>query len=95
MEHIMVRTDAGSHQILKKWKKKLREQGISIPLGGAIREMEKMIKEPDKLGFSKTDLKTVRHALGKLNEISKKYDNPHFSEVIVRMDAMIKGENES
>ncbi len=89
MKEIMVKMDSGSHDILKRWKKKLRDQGIRVPLGGTIREMEKLIKDP-KLGFSKTDLKVINHALDNLNEISEKYDNPTFSGVIVKMNSIIK-----
>ncbi len=94
MKDTMVKMDAGSHDILKKWKKKLRDQGIRVPLGGTIREMEKVIKDQDELGFSKTDLKTVQHALGKLKEISEKYDNPTFSGVIVKMNDVLKEREE-
>ncbi len=89
MKDIMVKMDSGSHDILKRWKKKLGDQGIRVPLGGTIREMEKLIKDPN-LGFSKTDLKIINHALDKLKEVSELYDNPTMSGVIVKMNKMIK-----
>jgi len=89
LKDIMVKMDGGSHDILKKWKKELRDQGVRVPLGGAIREMDNLLKDND-LGFSKTDLKGITHALAKLKEILEKYDNPSFSGVIVKMDSMIK-----
>lgn len=91
MKEIMVKMDAGSHAILKKWKKKLGDRGIRVPLGGTIREMEKLIKDQD-VGFSKTDMKVIRNCLEKLDEISKWYDKPSFSGVVLKMDRMIKKE---
>ncbi len=92
MKEIMVKLDGDSHDILKRWKKKLRDQGIRVPLGGTIREMEKLIKDQDELGFSKTDLNQANNAMDKLKEISKKYDEPSFSHVIRKLNAMIKEE---
>jgi protein-L-isoaspartate O-methyltransferase len=87
----MVKLDEAAHSILKKWKRQLREQGIKVPLGATIREMGRLVKD-ENVGFSKTDLKAINHALDKLKEISEKYDNPSFSDVIVKMDEMFKGE---
>ncbi len=68
----MVKMDSGSHDILKRWKKKLRDQGIRVPLGGTIREMEKLIKDQDNLGFSKTDIReTMKEKKVNLRKITK------------------------
>ena len=85
----MVKMDGGSHAILKKWKKRLGDQGVRVPLGGTIREIEKLIKDKD-LGFSKTDLKIIRNCLEKLSKIATIYGKPSFSGVVVKMDSMIK-----
>ena len=89
MKDTMVKMDGGSHDILKKWKTKLKDQGVRVPLGGAIREMDNLLKDED-IGFSKTDLRVANSALRKLKEISEKYDDTSFSGVIVKMDSMIK-----
>lgn len=89
MKEPMVKMDENTHSILKKWKEKLREHGVKVPLGATIREMEKLIKD-ESVGFSRKDLKKINHAMEKLKEISEKYDNPSFSGVIVKMDSMIK-----
>ena len=93
MKDIMVKMDGGSHTILKKWKKKFRDKKIKVSLGAAIREMDTLLKDKD-IVFSKTDLKTINIALGELKEISKIYDKPSFSGVIVKMDSMIKEMND-
>lgn len=91
MKEPMVKMDEASHAILKKWKKKLRDRGVRVPLGGTIREMETLIKDQD-IGFSKTDLRVIRNCLEKLSEIAKIYDKPSFSGVVLKMDRMIKKE---
>ena len=89
MKDTMVKMDENSHSILKRWKEKLRDQGVRVPLGATIREMDILLKDED-IGFSKPDLKGITRALEKLKEISEKYDNPSFSDVIVKMNSMIK-----
>lgn len=85
----MVKIDANSHSILKRWKEKLRKQGLKVSLGATIREMEKMVKD-ENVGFSKKDLKEISNALEKLKETLEKYNNPTFSDVVIKMDTMIK-----
>lgn len=92
MKEPMVKMDAASHAILKKWKEKLRDRGVRVPLGATIREMDILLKDED-IGFSKTDLKGITRALEKLKEISEKYDNPSFSDVIVKMNSIINEVN--
>ncbi|MFH0904516.1 MAG: hypothetical protein V1854_04930 [Methanobacteriota archaeon] len=89
MKDIMVKMGGSSHAILIKWKKKLRDQGVRVPLGETIREMERLIKDQD-LGFSKTDLRVIRNCLEKLSKIATIYGKPSFSGVVVKMDTMIK-----
>ena len=91
MKDGMVKLDGVSHDILKRWKKKLRDQGVRVSLGATIREMDILLKD-EEIGFSKTDLRVAANALGKLKEISQKYDDPSFSSVIVKMNSMLKKE---
>ncbi len=93
MKKIMVKMDENTHSILKRWKEQLKKQGIKVPLGATIREMEKLVKD-ENVGFSKKDLKEINHAMEKLRETLEKYNNPTFSDVVIKMETMIK-ENES
>ncbi len=93
MKETMVKMDENTHSILKRWKEKLRQQGIKVPLGAAIREMEKHLKAED-VSFSRKDIKEINNALEKLKETLEKYNNPTFSDVVVKMDSMIKENGE-
>jgi hypothetical protein len=92
LKDIMVKMDGDSHSILKKYKKRLRNKGIKVPLGAAIREMDKLIKD-DCEGVSKKDLKDMRHAVDKLKDIVEKYHKPTFSDAVREMDTIIKAQS--
>jgi hypothetical protein len=80
----MVKMDESAHAILKKWKEKLREKGVRVSLGGALREMDKIIGTNNDI--SRKDFKALVSAV----EILKKYRSPTFSDAIGEMDLMIK-----
>jgi len=83
----MVKLDKSAHAILKKWKEKLRKRGVRVPLGGVIREMDKIIDSvQDDKHFSRRDMKTLTGAL----EVLKKYRAPEFSDAVREMDTLIE-----
>jgi len=84
----MVKLDDHAHSILKKWKNKLRQKGVRVPLGGTIREMDKLINNCE--GISQKDIKETMNAIEKLKNVWGKYNNPDFSDTIREMDTMIR-----
>lgn len=86
----MVKMDPSAHEILKKWKKKLRKKGVCVSLGGVIREMDRIVSSvQDDKHFLRKDLKALTSAL----EVLKKYRAPEFSDAIREMDATINEMN--
>jgi hypothetical protein len=85
MKETMVKMDESAHSILKKWKEKLREKGVRVSLGGALREMDKIIGT-DNNDISRKDFKALVSAV----EILKKYRSPTFSDAIGEMNSMIE-----
>jgi hypothetical protein len=83
----MVKMDPSAHAILKKHKETLRKRGVRVSLGGALREMDKIVGtvQEDK-SFSRKDLKALAGAV----EILKKYKSPTFSDAIGEMDVLLE-----
>lgn len=83
----MVKLDKSAHTILKKHKEKLKKKGVRVPLGGVIREMDRIIgSAQDDKHFSLKDLKVLIGAL----DVLKKYRAPEFSDAVREMDALIE-----
>lgn len=83
----MVKLDKSAHAILKKHKKLLGEKGVRVPLGGVIRELDKIIGSvQDSKHFSRRDMKALTGAL----EVLKKYRAPEFSDAVREMDTLIE-----
>lgn len=87
-----LKLDEHAHKILEKWKDGLSKKGIRVPLGGTIREMDKLIRGYE--GISQKDIKETSKAIEKLKDIWSKYDDPDFSDAIREMDTMIKEQQE-
>jgi hypothetical protein len=81
----MIRMDPSAHAILKKWKEKLRKRGVRVSLGGALREMDKILCNENN-DISRKDCKALVSAV----EILKKYKSPTFSDAIGEMDTLIE-----
>jgi hypothetical protein len=87
MKETMIRMDPSAHAILKKHKENLRKKGVRVSLGGALREMDKIISTvQDDKSFARKDLKALAGAV----EILRKYKNPTFSNAIGEMDVLIE-----
>lgn len=82
----MVKLDKNAHAILKKHKEELRKNGVRVPLGGVIREMDRIIgSAQDDKHFSRKDMKVLTAAL----DVLKKYRAPEFSDAVREMDALV------
>jgi len=78
----MVKVDQAAHAVLKKYKERLKLKGVRVSMGGALREMDRIINGDDR--FSQKDLK----ALSKARDVLMTYKNPTFSDAIRDMDAI-------